>query len=201
MCGMGNPLGLEDTVTTGIVSALQRSLSAPNGFTIDNVIQSDAAINPGNSGGLLLDARGRVIGVSSQIATAGGRGFIGIGFAVPSATGKEVVPELIEDGEISRPYVGVTTVQLNEQLAQRLRLSVESGALVVSVAPDSPAARAGIRSGHGGPLGVLRPGGDVIVEFAGESVADPDELADVVADASIGETVRIEVVRVTSDVR
>ena len=100
MVAIGNPFGLDRTVTTGIVSALQRKLEAPNGFTIDNVIQTDAAINPGNSGGPLLDSLGRVIGINSQIATGGGGGgSIGIGFAVPINTAKKIADQLKEKGQ------------------------------------------------------------------------------------------------------
>ena len=106
---IGNPFGLERTLTTGVVSALQRRLTAPSGFTIDNVIQTDAALNPGNSGGPLLDAAGRVIGINSQIATGGGSagGSIGIGFAVPVNTAKDVIPQLEEAGHVERAYLGI----------------------------------------------------------------------------------------------
>ena len=99
MIAIGNPFGYSRTVTTGIVSALQRQISAPNNFQIDNVIQTDASINPGNSGGPLIDARGEVVGINSQIATGGASGSVGIGFAVPVNTAKEIVPQLKEDGE------------------------------------------------------------------------------------------------------
>ena len=107
---IGNPFGLERTLTTGVVSALQRRLTAPSGFTIENVIQTDAALNPGNSGGPLLDASGRVIGINSQIATGGGNasgGSVGIGFAVPVNTAKEVIPQLEEAGHVARAYLGI----------------------------------------------------------------------------------------------
>ncbi len=106
---IGNPFGYDRTVTTGIVSALQRQISAPNNFQIDNVIQTDASINPGNSGGPLIDARGEVVGINSQIATGGASGSVGIGFAVPVSTAKEIVPQLKDDGEVERAYLGVTT--------------------------------------------------------------------------------------------
>ncbi|HWH44280.1 MAG TPA: trypsin-like peptidase domain-containing protein, partial [Thermoleophilaceae bacterium] len=106
---IGNPFGFDRTVTTGIISALQRQITAPNGFAIDNVIQTDASINPGNSGGPLLDADGKVIGINSQIATGGSSGSVGIGFAVPIDTAKNVIPRLKRDGEIKRSYLGVTT--------------------------------------------------------------------------------------------
>src|SRR5204862_1099835 len=105
---IGNPFALDRTLTTGVVSALQRQISAPNGFTISNVIQTDAAINPGNSGGPLLDAAGRVIGINSQIETGGnGSGNVGIGFAVPIDTAKKALPQL-EKGNVERGFLGIT---------------------------------------------------------------------------------------------
>jgi S1-C subfamily serine protease len=131
---IGNPFGLERTLTTGVVSALQRRLSAPSGFTIENVIQTDAALNPGNSGGPLIDASGRVIGINSQIATGGDPGgAVGIGFAVPVNTAKEVIPQLEEDGHVERAYLGVQGS------------TAGGGVLVERVQPDSPAAAAGLR--------------------------------------------------------
>ena len=115
---IGNPFGYSRTVTTGIVSALQRQITAPNNFQIDNVIQTDASINPGNSGGPLIDARGEVVGINSQIATGGANGSVGIGFAVPINTAKEIVPQLKEDGKVERAYLGVTTTTVTEQLAR-----------------------------------------------------------------------------------
>ena len=124
---IGHPFGLDRTATAGIVSGLEREIRAPNGFQIDEVIQTDAPINPGNSGGPLIDARGRVIGVNSQIATAGAQGSVGIGFAVPSNTVRDVVPRLRNGERIERPYLGVTTSP-----------APGSGAAVESVEPGSP---------------------------------------------------------------
>src|SRR3712207_5985860 len=107
---IGNPFGFDRTLTTGVVSALQREIRAPDGYTIENVIQTDAAINPGNSGGPLIDAGGRVIGINSQIATGGSRGSVGIGFAVPINTAKEVVAQLEENGRVERPWLGMQFV-------------------------------------------------------------------------------------------
>jgi S1-C subfamily serine protease len=130
---IGNPFGLERTLTTGVVSALQRRLTAPSGFTIENVIQTDAALNPGNSGGPLLDASGRVIGINSQIATGGaGSGNVGIGFAVPVNTAKRVIPQLEETGHVARAYLGVEGA------------AADGGVLIERVQPDSPAASAGL---------------------------------------------------------
>jgi S1-C subfamily serine protease len=131
---IGNPFGLERTLTTGVVSALQRRLTAPSGFTIDNVIQTDAALNPGNSGGPLLDAAGRVIGINSQIATGGGSagGSIGIGFAVPVNTAKDVISQLEEAGHVERAYLGIQGS------------TGDGGVNVERVEPGSPAAAAGL---------------------------------------------------------
>jgi S1-C subfamily serine protease len=145
---IGNPFGYSRTVTTGIVSALQRQITAPNNFQIDNVIQTDASINPGNSGGPLIDAHGEVIGINSQIATGGASGSVGIGFAIPVNTAKEIVPQLEQDGEVERPYLGVTTTTVTEQVAQDLNLPVDQGALVQEVVPDGPADNAGLRGGR-----------------------------------------------------
>src|ERR687893_826818 len=137
---IGNPFGLEGTVTSGIVSAKARVLQAPNGYPISNAIQTDAAINPGNSGGPLVDLDGRVIGVNSQIATGGAEQSAGIGFAIPVDTVEPVVQQLIEHGRVDRAYLGVSTVPVSAELAQRLGLSVQAGALILEVAPDGPAA-------------------------------------------------------------
>src|ERR687886_652463 len=117
---IGNPFGLENTVTTGIISALQRSIDAPNGFSIDHVLQTDASINPGNSGGPLLDSRGRVIGVNAQIATGGSNGSVGIGFAIPINTAKQVAPQLEKSGKVPHSYIGITTAPVTPQTAQDL---------------------------------------------------------------------------------
>ena len=119
---IGNPFGYSRTVTTGIVSGLQREIQAPNGFTIPNVIQTDASINPGNSGGPLLDANGRVIGINSQIATGGGQGSVGIGFAVPINTAKKLLPDLKAGETIERAYLGVQMQGVTKQLAEDLNL-------------------------------------------------------------------------------
>src|SRR3954453_12829517 len=132
---IGNPFGYDRTVTTGIISALQRQIRAPNGFTIGPVLQTDAPINPGNSGGPLLNAQGEVIGVKSQIATAGPSGSVGIGFAVPINTAKKVIPQLEQHGRIVHAYLGVTTYPLSSALAAAVNLPVKKGALVQEVTP------------------------------------------------------------------
>ncbi|MGH2841328.1 MAG: S1C family serine protease [Solirubrobacteraceae bacterium] len=133
---IGNPFGQEGTLTTGIISAVERSIRAPNGFSIDNVIQTDAAINPGNSGGPLLDGNGRVVGINAQIATTT-QANSGVGFAIPIDTAKQVVPDLKSGKEIERPYLGVRSGNA----------ATGVGAIIDTVVPGGPAADAGLRSG------------------------------------------------------
>src|SRR5436305_5302805 len=177
---IGNPFGYDDTVTTGIISALQRQINAPNGFSIDNVIQTDAAINPGNSGGPLLNAAGQVVGINSQIATGGnGNGNVGIGFAIPINTAKTVIPQLKSSGKVQHPYIGITTAQVTPQAANDLNLPTSHGALVQDVQKGSPAAKAGIRAGHTqtNAEGGLVAGGDPITKVAGKTINTPDDIA------------------------
>jgi S1-C subfamily serine protease len=195
---IGNPFGLERTVTAGIVSALQREVNAPNDFTIDHVIQTDAPINSGNSGGPLIDAEGRVIGVNSQIETAnGGGGNVGIGFAVPSNTVKSVVAQLLADGKVDRAFLGVTLEDVQPDVAQVLRLPAKQGVLVASVKPGSPAAKAGI---VGGTTQVVvagesyQLGGDMIVALDGKDVTSVDGLRDMIAARKPGDTVSVTIV-------
>ncbi len=195
---IGNPFGLDRTLTTGVVSALQRKISAPNGYSISNVIQTDAAINPGNSGGPLLDATGRVIGINSQIATGGsGGGNVGIGFAVPVNTAKQIVPQLKDSGSVKRAYLGITGQTIDRSL-DRLNLSTTSGVLVQTVQPGSPAAKAGL---HGGDASAtldgseLRLGGDVIKKIDGTNVRTMDQVVSTVGSKKPGQTVTIEYLR------
>jgi S1-C subfamily serine protease len=192
---IGNPFGYDRTVTTGIISALQRKITAPNGFTIGNVIQTDAPINPGNSGGPLLNARGEVIGINSQIATAGSRGSVGIGFAVPINTAKKIIPQLEQHGRIVHAYLGVTTYPVNSDIAAAVNLSVKRGALVQEVTPGGPAARAGLRAGRIHTDEGIILGGDVIVEVDGEKVAKPDDVAAAISDNKPGESVEVKYYR------
>jgi S1-C subfamily serine protease len=168
---IGSPFGLPQTATAGIVSGTGRHIQAPDGFQIDRVIQTDAPINPGNSGGPLLDARGRVIGVNSQIQTGGSNGNVGIGFAVPSNTVADVVPRLERGERIERPFLGVSTAPGT------------SGAVVREVTAGGPAADAGLRRG------------DEIVAVAGRTVDEPDDVAAAIQDRRPGESVEIEVRR------
>jgi S1-C subfamily serine protease len=171
---IGAPFGLSGSVTTGIISALDRSIDSPNGFPISGVLQTDAAINPGNSGGPLLDAEGRVIGVNSQIAAGPtSQQNSGVGFAVPVDTVKEVVPQLIEGGEIERAYLGVSSGPAESG----------DGAVVVSITPDGPAAGSGLRVG------------DKILKVDDRAINDPSGLSAVVLDYKPGDRVTLTVER------
>ena len=195
---IGNPFGLERTVTAGIVSALQREITAPNGYTIDKVIQTDAPINHGNSGGPLLNPEGAVIGVNSQIEASTGGGNVGIGFAVPINTVKEVVSQILETGRVEHAYLGVRMQEIDENLAETFRLPVDSGILIVDVVDGSPADKAGLQGGDqqvivGGTSYVL--GGDIVTAADGQSVATPDDLRRLIMEKEPGETMTLEVNR------
>ena len=169
---IGSPFGLEDTVTTGIVSALGRSMEAPNGFTINDSIQTDAAINHGNSGGPLLDLQGRVIGVNAQIASESG-GNDGVGFAIPAETVEAVVAQLVDDGTVEHAYLGVSVTEADGS----------TGVEVAEVRSDSPAEAAGLEVG------------DVVVSVDGDEVGTPAELQAAIDDHDPGESVPLGIVR------
>ncbi|MDX6670842.1 MAG: hypothetical protein QOI91_1205 [Solirubrobacteraceae bacterium] len=195
---IGNPFGLDRTLTTGVVSALQRRIAAPNGFQIENVIQTDAAINPGNSGGPLIDASGRVIGINSQIATGGGSGGnVGIGFAVPINTAKQVIPQLRNSGKVERAYLGITGASIDASLA-RLNLATKSGVLVQSVSPGSPAAKVGIKGGNaranldGSQIAL---GGDVIKKIDGRTVHTMEDIVSAISGRKPGDSATLELLR------
>jgi S1-C subfamily serine protease len=195
---IGNPFGLDRTLTTGVVSALQRQIKAPNGFTIDNVIQTDAAINPGNSGGPLLDATGRVIGINSQIETGGsGGGNVGIGFAIPIDTVKQRISQLKSKGGVQYAYLGVTTTPIDPSM-KALSLPVDHGVLVQTVEPGGPAAKAGIKGGDvsaqvGGNNLVL--GGDILTKVDGKDITGADGLQAMVGRHKVGDKVKVELIR------
>jgi len=178
---IGNPFGLDRTLTTGVVSAKQRNIpSLLEGFRIDDVIQTDAAINPGNSGGPLLDATGKVIGVNSQIETGGGSGFVGIGFAVPIDTAKEVIPQLRSKGRVDRAYLGVSTAAADPGVDGG---DPVKGARVLDVQPNSPAEKAGIRPG------------DVVQKIGDTQIESSDQLSEAVTKHKPGESVPVQIVR------
>lgn len=196
---IGNPFGLDRTLTTGVVSALQRQISAPNGFAIKDVIQTDAAINPGNSGGPLIDAAGRVIGINSQIETGGGGdGNVGIGFAVPIDTAKQILGNLKKGQDVQRGYLGVDAATIDGSL-DALNLPVAHGVLVQDVRPGSPAAKVGLKAGGlqaQMPDGsTLLLGGDIITAVDGKSVKTKEELAGTISSHKPGEHVTLTVVR------
>jgi S1-C subfamily serine protease len=199
---IGNPFDLQRTLTTGVVSALQRTLKAPNGFTITNVIQTDAPINPGNSGGPLLDAVGRVIGINSQIYTGGsGGGSIGIGFAVPIDTAKREIAQLEKGGTVSGAYIGLTSITIDASLAP-LNLPVKSGALVQSVQKGTPAEKAGIRGGTvtgNIETGQVAVGGDIITSIDGQAVNSSDDLANDIQGKKAGDTITVGLKRAVGD--
>jgi len=199
---IGNPFGLDRTVTSGIVSALQRQIKAPNGFTIDNVIQTDAAINPGNSGGPLINASGQVIGINSQIESPNGGGNVGIGFAIPINTVRGVVQQLLQNGSVQHAYLGISGTDLTPQIAHVLNLSVDQGALVQSVTPGGPADKAGIKGGNSSATMTvdgarIHPGGDVITAIDGKAVHSMTDVIDDIGSKSPGDTVQLSVVNGT----
>ena len=195
---IGNPFGLDRTVTSGIVSALQRQIQAPNGFKIDHVIQTDAAINPGNSGGPLIDSSGSVIGINSQIQTGGGRGNVGIGFAVPIDTAREVVQQIEEHGEVKHAYLGISGGSITPDLAKALKLPVEEGVLVNEVVKGGPADKAGIKGGDTSATiegASVRLGGDIVTEVDGREVTGMEEVINAVNAARPGEKMELTVDR------
>jgi S1-C subfamily serine protease len=195
---IGNPFGLDRTVTSGIVSALQRQIQAPNGFSISNVIQTDASINPGNSGGPLIDARGEVIGVTSQIETAGGNGSVGIGFAVPINTARQVITQLQETGEVEHAFLGITGTTITPDVADALNLPVQSGVLVQEAFQGGPAEQAGLEGGDTEATlngANLRLGGDIIVGADGERITSMDQIVSLVNGAKPGDTLELTVLR------
>ncbi len=188
---IGNPFGLDRTVTSGIVSALQRQIEAPDGFSITNVIQTDAAINPGNSGGPLINAEGEVIGINSQIATGGGgNGNVGIGFAIPIDTVKSEIHQLETTGEVDHAFIGISGGTITPDLAKAINLPVCEGVIVQSVVKGGPADKAGIEGGNTAATidgAEVSLGGDIITEVDGKKVAGMDELVEIVNDAKPGD--------------
>jgi S1-C subfamily serine protease len=196
---IGNPFGLERTVTAGIVSALQRVIQAPNAYSIDHVIQTDAPINKGNSGGPLLDAQGKVIGVNSQIQSETG-GNVGIGFAVPINTVKTVAAQLIKTGRAEHAFLGIRVQAVTADIATLFRLPASHGLLVASVEPGSAAAKAGLRAGKQQVTvsGETYPlGGDLMVGVDGVPLMTLDQLRDVISGKQPGDTVDLEIYRGT----
>jgi S1-C subfamily serine protease len=195
---IGNPFGLQQTLTTGVISGLERPLHDPTSRrTIEGAIQTDASINPGNSGGPLLNPRGEMIGINTMIYSPSG-GSVGIGFAVPVDTASKIIPELIARGRFARPWLGVSLMPLNRRAASQLGLSVTSGLIVGNVYNGSGAAQAGLRSAvvqesFNGI--VIQQLGDVILSVDGQAVANTDDLQRALKDKRPGQTVDLEILR------
>ncbi len=190
---IGNPFGLDRTLTTGVISGLQRPIRARNGRPIEGAIQTDASINPGNSGGPLLDKFGRMIGINSQILSPQG-GSVGVGFAIPVSIAKRVVPQLIQFGEVRRPKLGATLYKVEQLTEQGIKMPVAKGLLVRSISQGGSAAVAGLRGltqDNNGEL-VL---GDIITSIDGSAVADLDDLYKLLDKKQIGDTVQVEIFR------
>jgi S1-C subfamily serine protease len=197
---IGNPFGYDRTLTSGIVSALQRQITAPNNFSINNVIQTDAAINPGNSGGPLLDAQGRVIGINSQIATSGTGGAgdtggnVGIGFAVPINTAKKVLPELEKTGTVKQAWLGIEATTVDSTL--RGLVDARTGVLIESA--QGPAAKAGLRGGSSDASvagGTIKLGGDVITALDGKPMTSMDGVINYVETKRPGDQITVTYLR------
>jgi S1-C subfamily serine protease len=194
---VGNPFGLEQTMTTGIISALGRVVRQESGFSLPQLIQTDAAINPGNSGGPLLNARGEVVGVNTLIFSSSGSSS-GVGFAVPVNTVKRVVPSLIATGRYDDPWLGISGLSITSIVAEALDLPVEQGILLQEVVPEGPADRAGLRGSYQQTEideGPLPTSGDIIAAIDGVEVRDMDDLIVYLAETTVGQTVTLDIIR------
>jgi S1-C subfamily serine protease len=196
---IGNPFGFELTVTTGIISAEGRVLRQMSGFSLPNLIQTDAAINPGNSGGPLLDSRGKVIGVNTIIFTRTGFSS-GVGLAIPVNTVKRVVPELIENGRFAHPWLGIRGYSINAESAEALDLPVENGVLVAEAIRDGPSAQAGLRGGQHEVLveGFVEPisvGGDILIAINDTEIRSMDDLITYLESTTVGQEVELTIIR------
>jgi S1-C subfamily serine protease len=197
VAAIGSPFGERQSLSVGVISAIDRSIDSLTSFDIAGAIQTDAAINPGNSGGPLVDAEGRVIGVNQQIKSTSGGGE-GVGFAVPVDAIKRSLDKLREDGEARYAYLGVSSVELYPQLVDRFELDVEKGAWVQDVNPGGPAEEAGIQGGGSEvtfQARAFRPGGDVITKVDGKPVEDSAQLAELISAYEPGDEVPVEVHR------
>ena len=199
---IGNPFGLDRSITSGIVSALQRGITAPNNYQIDHVIQTDAALNHGNSGGPLLNAQGQVIGVNAQIQTGGSTdGNVGVGFAIPINTVKTVVAEIVRSGRAEHAYIGISAKPIESSVVQQFHLPTAHGLLVQSVQPGTGAAKAGLHgsTSHVTVQGDTWPlGGDIIVAADGVPVSSIAALRDAVAAKQPGDTMKLKIIRGTT---
>lgn len=193
---IGNPYRLDNTITIGVISALNRTLETEGNFVIHGVIQTDAAINPGNSGGPLLNSGGEVIGINTAIlAPTRGGGNVGIGFAIPINTAKKVAGDLIEKGKVVRPWMGITGTTITEQLAETWGTGVKNGVLIIEVIKGGPSEKAGLKgtvSQPGSPDFVL---GDVIIELAGVEINTMNDLIETILKQEVGKTVNVRYIR------
>ena len=194
---IGNPFGLERTLTTGIISSLGRTIRSDTGTLMEDIIQTDAAINPGNSGGPLLNSDGEIIGINSAIVSPSG-GSVGIGFAIPVNTAKRVVPELIAKGYVSYSWIGANLLSLIPEIAKYLKVSVERGAMITEVVKEGPADKAGLKGGSqrvqvGNMIMVV--GGDIVVKADQHDVKNNDELIRYIREKKPGETILLKVLR------
>jgi len=196
---IGNPFGLDRTVTSGIVSALQRQIEAPNGFSISHVIQTDAAINPGNSGGPLINSSGEVIGINAQIATGGGgNGNIGIGFAIPIDTVRAEIEQLKTKGEVEHAFIGISGGTVTSELAKALNLPVDEGVIVQAVIKGGPADKAGLEAGGTSATingQEVRLGGDIITEVDGKKLKSMEQLVEIIQEHKPGDELQLKIVR------
>jgi S1-C subfamily serine protease len=194
---IGSPFGERQSLSVGVISAVDRSIESLTDFNISGALQTDAAINPGNSGGPLVNGKGQVIGINQQIKSNSGGGE-GVGFAVPSAAVKRSLAMLRSSGRASYAYLGVTSVELYPQLVERFDLAVRRGAWVQDLSPDGPADKAGIRGGGREvrfQAGAFREGGDVITRVGDKAIADADDLSQAISEYKPGQTARLEVHR------
>ncbi|HET7120604.1 MAG TPA: trypsin-like peptidase domain-containing protein [Solirubrobacterales bacterium] len=195
---IGNPFGLDRTVTSGIVSALQRQIQAPNGFSISHVIQTDAAINPGNSGGPLINADGEVVGINSQIQTGGGNGNVGIGFAIPIDTVREELKQLETKGEVEHAYIGISGGTITPELAKALNLPANEGVLVQSVVKGGPADKAGLEAGNTAATingEEVQLGGDIITAIDGKKISSMEDLVELIQESKPGDELELTILR------
>lgn len=190
---IGNPFGLDRTLTTGVISGLQRPIRARNGRPIEGAIQTDASINPGNSGGPLLDKFGKMIGINSQILSPQG-GSVGVGFAIPVNIAKRVVPQIIQFGEVRRPKLGATLYKVEQLVEQGIKMPITKGLLIRSVSPGGSAATAGLRGLSQSSDGELVLG-DIITSIDSSPIGDLDDLYKLLDKKQIGDTIQVEIYR------
>jgi S1-C subfamily serine protease len=193
---IGNPFGLGQTLTTGVISSVGRTLRASNGILVEDIIQTDASINPGNSGGPLIDSSGKMIGINTAIFSPTGAN-VGIGFAIPIDAAKTAIHDLIEKGYFTYPWLGATLMTMRPGLAELLKLPVDSGAMITEVAPRGPSAAAGLKGASSrAQIGntIIEVGGDVITRVDGVAIVDADSVIQIVRKRRPGDRVRLDIV-------